>query len=42
MIFRGVAEKLLIEMELCFDNYVVRGVLSHLIAFVLFRSVQVA
>ena len=29
MIFRGVAEKLLIEMELCFDKYVVRGVLYH-------------
>ncbi len=29
MIFRGVAEKLLIEMELCFDKYVARGVLYH-------------
>ncbi len=29
MIFWGVAEKLLIEMELCFDKYVVRGVLYH-------------
>ena len=29
MIFQGVAEKLLIEMELCFDKHVVQGVLYH-------------
>ncbi len=29
MIFQGVVERLLIEMELCFDKYVVRGVPYH-------------